>query len=207
MQRYATVSPSVAMPSSFTALTPCLFAHTGVSQSKRVPKGYKPRKWDFGIFSVPEDGPEFLGVPDEACDLKEEEAAAILARWKGSYKLMPRNIGPERLGEAPFVTFTNVSISDDGMCFSGGSHTVRKWIKIKRGSRRGRRKSTTTGRANEPTEWKPMLRRGGEGELYVDNLGSQIVEEDPKETPPEELKIKLYQGGEIVLTRTTGDER
>ena len=52
-----------------------------------------------------------------------------------------------------------------------------------------------------------MLRRGGEGELYVDNLGSQIVEEDPKETPPEELKIKLYQGGEIVLTRTTGDER
>ena len=50
-----------------------------------------------------------------------------------------------------------------------------------------------------------MLRRGGEGELYVDNLGSQIVEEDPKETPPEELKIKLYQGGEIVLTRTTGD--
>ena len=44
---------------------------------------------------------------------------------------------------------------------------------------------------------KLTLRRGVEDELYLDNLGSRIIEDSPNE-----LKIKPYQGGEIVLVRT-----
>ena len=75
------------------------------------------------------------------------------------------------------------------MCFSGGSTDY------------------TTGDNSEgfgggvinnlPVALKLTLRRGVDDELYLDNLGSRIVEDSPTE-----LKIKLYQGGEIVLVRT-----
>ena len=60
--------------------------------------GYKPRACDFGIFGFPNPfggGPAFLGIPVAAIDVKEEAAAAILARLKGSYKVAPSQVFTE----------------------------------------------------------------------------------------------------------------
>ena len=143
----------------------------------------------FGIFGWPKFGPAYLGIPGEACVVEEKEAAAILARWKGSYKLVPIAPGPER-GEAAgkictppdglLASFENVYIGDGDMCFSGGFRALKK------------------GRVgpNQPYTLKLVLRRVADGELYIDNLGSRILEDSPAE-----LKIGLHQGGKIVLTK------
>ena len=62
--------------------------------------GYKPRSFDWGIFSWPEGGPEYLGIPATACDLKEEAATAILAGWKGYYKIVSSLAESDRSGLA-----------------------------------------------------------------------------------------------------------
>ena len=211
--------------------------------------GYKPRACDFGIFGFPNPfggGPAFLGIPVAAIDVKEEAAAAILARLKGSYKVAPsqvfekgangeliaigmvnsaQQLAEETLNPAgmpagintsfarreskeakdvspfnyraywaakdpPIHSYTSVDINDDGMCFSGG-----------RNSFQSGGVDTDGGNGynfvdNSPGTWKLTLRRGGAGELYLDNLGSRIIEETTAE-----LKIKMYQGGEIVLVR------
>ena len=67
--------------------------------------GYKPRACDFGIFSWSVGGPEYLGIPAPAIDVKEEAAAAILARWKGHYKVAesePKREGAEKLFQTSF---------------------------------------------------------------------------------------------------------
>ena len=112
-----------------------------------MPAGYKPRMCDFGIFSVPKPGPAYSGIPDAACDVEEKEAAAILARWKGSYKLVTVEPGPEMGGGAEntrsclklttpgssgiavsLQSFETVYIDNDGMCFSGGTHIEQQTI-------------------------------------------------------------------------------
>ena len=206
--------------------------------------GYKPRACDFGIFGFPAlfgGGPAYLGIPVAAIDVKEEAAAAILARLKGSYKVAPsqvfekgangeliaigmvnsaQQLAEETLNPAgmpagmhtsfsrrefkegkhvspfhyragwaakgpPIHSYTSVDINDDGMCFSGGRNDFGSG-----GS------SESCWDDNPPGTWKLTLRRGGDGELYLDNLGSRIIEETTAE-----LKIKMYQGGEIVLVR------
>ena len=180
-------------------------------------------------------------VPVAAIDVKEEAAAAILARLKGSYKVAPsqvfekgangeliaigmvnsaQQLAEETLNPAgmpagintsfarreskeakdvspfnyraywaakdpPIHSYTSVDINDDGMCFSGG----RRYIE-------GSGESMGEFVDNPPGTWKLTLRRGGYGELYLDNLGSRITEDTTAE-----LKIKMYQGGEIVLVR------
>ena len=167
-------------------------AEKDAASGKPYPVGYKPRQCDFGIFgSSPQGGPAFLGIPREACDVEEKEAAAIVARWKGSYKLVPVAVSkqwPEQVDNygAVFAKYENVYISDDGMVFSGGLLSAR--------------------RVRSPTGWQPdinplythklVLRRVADGELYLDNFGSRILEESPGE-----LRIELYQGGKIVLTK------
>jgi hypothetical protein len=155
------------------------------TSGKPYPVGYKARRCDFGIFgSTPQGGPAFLGIPREACDVEEKEAAAIVARWKGSYKLVPVAPGPETVrnsvkGES-FAKYENVYISVDGMIFTGGIFNTTK---------KGVRKYL-------PYTHKLVLRRVPDGELYLDNFGSRILEESPGE-----LRIELYQGGKIVLTK------
>ena len=134
---------------------------------------------DFGIFSWPKFGPAYAGIPSEACAVEEKEAAAMFARWKGSYRLAPVAPGPESGANAPLSSYQEVYIGDDGMCFSGGAHSTKKGM-----------------RANTPYTHKLELRRVADGKPYIDNLGSQVIEDSPSE-----LKIKLYQGGKIVLTK------
>ena len=169
-------------------------------------------------------------VPVAAIDVKEEAAAAILARLKGSYKVAPSQVFTEGgtmatgmvnsgqqlatetlnpagmntsagfrkgkhlssfdyratwVSDPPIHSYTSVQINDDGMCFSGG----RRYIE-------GSGESMGEFVDNPPGTWKLTLRRGGYGELYLDNLGSRITEDTTAE-----LKIKMYQGGEIVLVR------
>ena len=169
-------------------------------------------------------------VPAAAIDVKEEAAAAILARLKGSYKVAPSQVFTEGgtmatdmvnssqqlatetlnpagmntsagfrkgkhlspfdyratwVSDPPIHSYTSVQINDDGMCFSGG----RRYIE-------GSGESMGEFVDNPPGTWKLTLRRGGYGELYLDNLGSRIIEDTTAE-----LKIKMYQGGEIVLVR------
>ena len=102
----------------------------------------------------------------------------MFARWKGSYRLTPVAPGPEA-GACKFSSYQDVYIGDDGMCFSGGTHSTKKGI-----------------RANQPYTHKLELRRVADGKPYIDNLGSQVIEDSPSE-----LKIKLYQGGKILLTK------
>ena len=89
------------------------------------------------------------------------------------------------VSDPPIHSYTSVQINDDGMCFSGG----RRYIE-------GSGESMGEFVDNPPGTWKLTLRRGGYGELYLDNLGSRITEDTTAE-----LKIKMYQGGEIVLVR------
>ena len=143
---------------------------------------------DFGIFSVPKPGPAYSGIPDAACDVEEKEAAAIFARWKGSYRLASIAPGPEEGGGVPLASFTDVYIGDDGMSFSGGTHLEKET--------KGARNSITITVGNETYPHKLVLRRVADGKLYLDNFGSRILEDSPAE-----LKIRLYQGGTIVLTK------
>jgi len=159
--------------------------NAGVMQSKPVRAGYKPRACDFGIFSWSVDGPEYLGIPAPAIDVKEEAAAAILARWKGHYKVKvaeskPEGRGPERLFQAanksfydysPLHNFTSVHINDDSMCFSGGSTDYTTG-----GNSEGQGGGVIN---NLPVALKLTLRRGVDDELYLDNLGSRIIEDSP----------------------------
>ena len=161
-------------------------AEKDAASGKPYPVGYKGRRCDFGIFgSVPQGGPAFLGIPREACVVEEKEAAAIVARWKGSYKLVPVAPGPEQVDNsafgAVFAKYENVYISAaDGMVFSGGIFNTRK------------------GRVsmNPLYTHKLVLRRGADGELYLDNFGSRVLEDSPAE-----LRIELYWGGKFVLTK------
>ena len=170
--------------------------------------GYKPRSCDWGIFSWPKGGPEYLGIPATACDLKEEAAAAILARWKGYYKIVPspdesdrsgplRGFSGEKLtyihpktgvgSDWPIHTFTSVHINDGSMSFSGGS----SWSG-------GDSINSEEMENNKDVALKLALRHGVDGELYLDNLGSRVIEDSPTE-----LKIKMFQGGEYSLVRTS----
>ena len=164
-------------------------AEKDAASGKPYPVGYKGRRCDFGIFgSVPQGGPAFLGIPREACVVEEKEAAAIFARWKGSYRLASIAPGPEEGGGVPLASFTDVYIGDDGMSFSGGTHLEKET--------KGARNSITITVGNEPYPHKLVLRRVADGKLYLDNFGSRILEDSPAE-----LKIRLYQGGTIVLTK------
>ena len=150
----------------------------------------------FGICGCPNLGPAYLGIPREACVVEEKEAAAIFARWKGSYRLASIAPGPEmspdverfQSSQTPLASFTDVYIGDDGMSFSGGTHS-----EIVRGHGSS---SLSHDLENEPYPHKLVLRRVADGKLYLDNLGSRILEDSPAE-----LKIRLYQGGTIVLTK------
>ena len=72
--------------------------------------------------------------------------------------------------------FTSVHINDDSMCFSGGSTDYTTY-----GS-----EGQSGGVVNNlPVALKLTLRRGVDDELYLDNLGSRIIEDSPNE-----LKIK-----------------
>ena len=160
--------------------------------SKPVPEGYKPRMCYFGICGWPNFGPAYLGIPREACVVEEKEAAAIFARWKGSYRLASIAPGPEmsadvelQSSQTPLASFTDVYIGDDGMSFSGGTHLHKH---------PGDKRARTVG--NETYPHKLALRRVVDGKLYLDNFGSRILEDSPAE-----LKIRLYQGGTIVLTK------
>ena len=165
-----------------------------------MPLGYKPRMCYFGIFGWPQFGPAYLGIPGEACVVEGKEAAAIFARWKGSYRLVPVAPGPEmggpaslaRDGWASLASFTDVYISDEGMCFSGGTH-----LEKQRGYKSSSNMSCITiSVENQPFTHKLALRRVADGKPYLDNFGSRILEDSPAE-----LKIRLYQGGTIVLTK------
>ena len=55
--------------------------------SKPLPVGYQPKlpvMWIFDKTSLTPVGPAYLGIPREACVVEEKEAAAIVARWKGT---------------------------------------------------------------------------------------------------------------------------
>ena len=160
--------------------------------SKPLPVGYQSMVPHLCIFvsgtSLSKSGPAYHGIPREACVVEEKEAAAIVARWKGSYKLVPVAVSkqwPEQVDNygAVFAKYENVYISDDGMVFSGG---------ILYPPTKKRRVATM----NPLYTHKLVLRRGADGELYLDNFGSRVLEESPGE-----LRIELYQGGKIVLTK------
>ena len=159
-----------------------------------MPLGYKPRMCYFGIFGWPKFGPAYLGIPGEACVVEGKEAAAIFARWKGSYRLVPVAPGPEMGGRASLASFTDVYISDEGMCFSGGTHLERR--QIGRNRDESSSNSITISVGNQPFTHKLALRRVADGKPYLDNFGSRILEDSPAE-----LKIRLYQGGTIVLNK------
>ena len=140
--------------------------------SKPLPVGYQPVVPHLCIFvsgtSLSKSGPAYHGIPREACVVEEKEAAAIVARWKGSYKLVPVAPGPEQVDNsafgAVFAKYENVYISAaDGMVFSGGIFNTRK------------------GRVsmNPLYTHKLVLRRGADGELYLDNFGSRVLEDSP----------------------------
>ena len=167
------------------------YANRCPDESKPVPEGYKPRMCYFGICGWPKSGPAYLGIPREACVVEEKEAAAIFARWKGSYRLASIAPGPEEGGGVPLASFTDVYIGDDGMRFSGGTH-----LHSFSGTGSGGSGGYTDTVGNETYPHKLVLRRVADGELYLDNFGSRILEESPGE-----LRIELYQGGKIVLTK------
>lgn len=172
--------------------------------SKPLPVGYQPKlpvMWIFDKTSLTPGGPAYLGIPREAaCVVEEKEAAAIVARWKGTpyshfYRLaavephgpeMVTRLLPTGLSYHSFADFEIVYISEDGMLFSGGTHQKSGGTKIK-------------GAAvlqNTPYKLKLVLRRGADGELYLDNFGSRVLEDSPAE-----LRIELYHGGKFVLTK------
>ena len=66
-------------------------------KGKPVPAGYKPRQWKLGLASCGIRGRGYLGIPDTARDLSKEEFDAILASWKGDYKIMAANTLEEPL--------------------------------------------------------------------------------------------------------------
>ena len=149
--------------------------------------------WIFDNTSLTPGAPySYLGIPREACVVEEKEAAAIVARWKGTpyshfYRLAA--VEPHGLegpwGGPPIASFETVYISEDGMLFSGGTHE----------QSRGNNKGTRVVQ-NAPYKHKLVLRRGADGELYLDNLGSRVLEDSPAE-----LRIELYLGGKFVLTK------
>ena len=71
--------------------------------SKPLPVGYQSMVPHLCIFvsgtSLSKSGPAYLGIPREACVVEEKEAAAIFARWKGSYRLASIAPGPEMSGD------------------------------------------------------------------------------------------------------------
>ena len=154
----------------------------------------------FGICGWPKSGLAYLGIPREACVVEEKEAAAIFARWKGSYRLASIAPGPEmsadvelQSSQTPLASFTDVYIGDDGMSFSGGTHLESRRQTT---GMEGNTSSYTFTVENDPYPHKLVLRRVADGKLYLDNFGSRILEDSPAE-----LKIRLYQGGTIVLTK------
>ena len=180
-------------------------------KGKPVPAGYKPRQWKLGRASCGILGRGYLGIPDTARDLSKEEFDAILAGWKGDYKIMTTGSGEPldgtfgRNGAKPmdgtdihsspmmlrFGDFKQVKISADGIQFSGGNHM--------KSVRTGSGDSETTHYfhlPNPPTDWDTTFRRGADGEIYLDNFGTRFVNKGPQG-----LQIKLYQGGTMDLVR------
>ena len=170
--------------------------------SKPLPVGYQPLVPHLCIFvsgtSLSKSGPAYHGIPREACVVEEKEAAAIVARWKGTpyshfYRLAavePHGLEGPWFGP-PIASFETVHISEDGMLFSGGTHNERKQVGTSKSKR-----SFTVVVPNTPYKHKLVLRRGADGELYLDNFGSRVLEDSPAE-----LRIELYHGGKFVLTK------
>ena len=127
-------------------------------------------------------GPAYLGIPREACVVEEKEAAAIVARWKGTpyshfYRLAavePHGLEGPWFGP-PIASFETVHISEDGMLFSGGTRQV---TEKKKSAVAGSVTRSVT-RQNAPYKHKLVLRRGADGELYLDNFGSRVLEDSP----------------------------
>ena len=117
--------------------------------SKPLPVGYQPVVPHLCIFvsgtSLSKSGPAYHGIPREACVVEEKEAAAIVARWKGTpnshFYRLAAEYGPEyghfyvpeyasfeakhHFCAINFASFETVYISEDGMLFSGGTHEER----------------------------------------------------------------------------------
>ena len=138
-----------------------------------MPVGYKPRECYFGICGWPKSGPAYLGIPREACVVEEKEAAAIFARWKGSYRLASIAPGPEEGGGVPLASFTDVYIGDDGMSFSGGTHLEKET--------KGARNSITITVGNETYPHKLVLRRVADG---TSSTSTTLARESSKTRPP-----------------------
>ena len=145
-----------------------------------APPGWGPTYCCMKLFTV-------TGIPEGTPRLPEAEEKEILARWAGTYNIVPLSTGGAK---GNVVAYTDAHIEGNIMSISGGMHNATQYV----GDR-----PVTMAVANQPQQQRIKMWRGADGTLYIDNIGSKLVSESPSE-----IKILNAMGMTTLLRREGG---
>jgi hypothetical protein len=148
--------------------------------------------------------PYVPGIPSGSVELTSHEKNEILLRWAGNWSIVPiptNSIKDAR--NAPFfVAYESAHINNDTITLSGGTHgeTMKSTTKADDdwfGFDTWTTKTKNVPVRNEPKESKILLYRGPNGTLYIDNIGSYILAEEPQAR----IEIQWAMGWKTILFR------
>jgi hypothetical protein len=161
--------------------------------------------------SIPGHQVAVAGIPEGTMLLAWDEARPILARWRGHWRVQPfQGIAPpfmRAMGNIGNDPFTDVYIDGDIMAFSGGQQV--QLVLMGSGQNYRRQVIHTYGEGsgdlstlvnNALQQQRLELRRGRDGTLYCDNIGSKLISESP-------TKLKIQHGLNFTLELVRNDPK
>eukprot|EP01083_Nonionella_stella_P064853 169425_1 len=149
--------------------------------------------------------PYVSGVPAGSKPISDEEKQEILNRWEGQWDVQPL---PRMAVKGPsakfYVEYTAAYFDDENIILSGGTSQDTRTAKSKGSVSTGvftsaQMNATTKYKVDAPNEGqvnKLIFLRSPDGSLFIDNVGTRLVSEEPGK-----LKFKTAAGWPMVLRR------
>jgi len=178
----------------------------GSMQPIALSKEDKPLCWD-GCWAPLLDCcgmmPYVTGVPQGSKQLDPKEQSQILSRWQGPWQVVPYPPmaikGPASRNKKFYIQYTDAFVNHDVVILSGG---VKIDTHVNEGTARGQfgtadiSMQQTVVVPNEGQANKIIMFRSPDGKLYIDNVGSYIMSEDPGK-----LEVSTSAGWPMILHR------
>ncbi|KAJ1629407.1 hypothetical protein T492DRAFT_840831 [Pavlovales sp. CCMP2436] len=179
------VNEGKPVPAGFHTTTVCCFCFCWAGPRCVAPALFRPPccvRPPFLVHAVTASPPQphrlrarapasYTGIPEGSLPVPAEEGEAIMARWKGLWKVTPM--------DSPTIVYTDATFFEDKVTLSGGVHNQIVAV------------------ANTPAVSKLYLFRAPDGTLFMDNLGTMVVSESPSEL----VYATAVRGARSLLTR------
>lgn len=149
--------------------------------------------------------PHCTGVPAGCKPISAEEKKEILSRWEGKWEIQPLPpMAVKGYNKKFYIQYTTAHLDEENVYLSGGTHIETQVSKTKGSVSTGVFTSaqvhgttkTQVEVGNEGQSNKIIFLRAPDGRLFIDNIGSYLVSEEPTK-----LKFQTAAGWPMTLRR------